>query len=339
MYHNPHLITNESISINLSYGASVNKVFLLPVFNIIQMKGKRQEKRSKTVAGEKRGIVFHVLEDTELMAFLIVKMPERSRNKIKSLLGSKRILVEGNPVSQFNHPLIPGMKVEILKERFQEQEKPVGYSVVYEDNDLIVIDKQAGLLSIATEKDKNTAYSMLRDYVKKNNSQNKIFIVHRLDRDTSGLMVFAKNEAVKRKLQDTWDDSVTARTYIALVEGRMEKKSDTIVSWLSEDKNYRVHSSQKPENGQKAITHYSVFKSNRRYTLLSVNLETGRKNQIRVHMQEAGHPVAGDKKYGATGNPIKRLGLHARQLAFIHPVTGENLNFETKIPEAFLRMF
>ena len=302
------------------------------------MKGKSVPYKKKPGPAPS-GTSFRVTETVELMPFLIAKMPERSRNKIKLLLSSKRILVDGQAISQFNHTLSAGMKVDVLKEQFRPTKKIVEFEIIFEDTDLIVINKQAGLLSIATEKDSHTAYSLLRDYVKNINPQNKIFIVHRLDRDTSGLMVFARSEKIKRKLQDTWDETVTDRSYVALVEGRIEKKSDTIISWLTEDKNYKVHSSKKTDLGQKAITRYSVINSNKKFSLLKINLETGRKNQIRVHMQEIGHPVAGDKKYGASGNPIKRLGLHAQQLAFIHPTTNESLNFETKIPESFMRMF
>lgn len=302
------------------------------------MKGKPRPYKKKQGTAP-AGTSFRVTEPIELMPFLIAKMPERSRNKIKLLLSSKRILVDGQPISQFNHQLTAGMKVEVLKEQFRPVKKASEFEIVFEDKDVIVIDKQAGVLSVATEKETRTAYSLLREYVKSTDTKNKIFIVHRLDRETSGLMVFAKSEAVKRKLQDTWDETVTDRSYVAVVEGRLEKKSDTIVSWLTEDKNYKVHSSKNSETGQKATTRYTVIKSNKKYSLLKVNLETGRKNQIRVHMQEIGHPVAGDKKYGAVSNPIKRMGLHAQQLAFIHPTTGENLNFETELPEAFGRMF
>jgi 23S rRNA pseudouridine1911/1915/1917 synthase len=152
-------------------------------------------------------------------------------------------------------------------------------------------------------------------------------------------MLFAKSEAVKDKLQESWNDTIIERTYIAVVEGAVEKQEGTITSYLSEDKVFKMHSSPKPGSGKEAITHFSVLKKNNAYSLLKVNLETGRKNQIRIHMQEIGHCVAGDKKYGATTSPIKRLGLHAQQLSFIHPVTGEKMNFETKIPRVFLRLF
>jgi len=300
---------------------------------------KKSGRQGKTTGNTQKGTIFRVSENAELMAFLTARMPEKSRNKIKSLLHGRQVLVDGQPVSQFNLLLTPGQEVNVTKERHTEDKKPKWFTIIYEDNDLIVIDKQIGLLSMATEKDKRTAYSMLSEYVKEKNPRNRIFIVHRLDRETSGLMMFAKHENIQHKLRDNWDEAITERTYIALVEGRMEKKEDTIVSYLSEDKSYKVHSSPDPEAGKKAITHYTTLKSNRYYSLLKVNLETGRKNQIRVHMQEIGHPVAGDKKYGAVTDPLKRLGLHARQLAFIHPVTGENMNFETEIPKMFLQIF
>ncbi len=285
-------------------------------------------------------IIFNVSKNDQLLAFLLAQMPSRSRNKVKALLSAKKISVDGQTISQFDHPLVPGQKVEIGKENTSAEKKVQEYSIVHEDQNLIVIDKQAGLLSIATESEKrDTAYSMLSDHVKKQKKTNKIFIVHRLDRETSGLMLFAKSEDIKRKLQDSWNDTIIDRTYIAVVEGTVEKQQGTIVSYLFEDKSFKMHSSSNPDKGQKAVTRYSVLKKNRGYSLLKVNLETGRKNQIRIHMQEIGRSVVGDKKYGATTNPIRRLGLHAQQLAFIHPTTGENLNFETEIPPSFLRLF
>ena len=153
-----------------------------------------------------------------------------------------------------------------------------------------------------------------------------------------GLMVFARNEEIKHQLQEKWNEAATSKTYVAVVEGRVEKQEGTIVSYLSEDKVFKVHSSQNPKNGLKAITQYSVLNSNANFSLLEVNIETGRKNQIRVHMQDIGHSIVGDKKYGASSSPIRRLGLHARKLAFVHPVTNKLLKFETKIPPAFLSL-
>jgi 23S rRNA pseudouridine1911/1915/1917 synthase len=289
---------------------------------------------------KQNNLSFTVTENSLLMDFLMKQMPHKSRNNIKSLLSHKQVLVEGNPVSQFNFPLTPGQKVEISSNRILPEQKFREYNIVYEDQHLIVIDKMAGLLSMATKNEKrNTAYSLLSKHVKKQDRGNKIFIVHRLDRETSGLMLFAKSEPVKNKLQEFWNETVIERTYIAVVEGMAEQQEGTISSYLSEDKVFKMHSSQAPKDGQKAVTHFSVLKKNEAYSLLKVNLETGRKNQIRIHMQEMGHPIAGDKKYGGTTNPMKRLGLHATKITFIHPVSGEKMNFETKIPRLFMRLF
>lgn len=274
------------------------------------------------------------------MEFLMAQLPHKSRNNIKSLMSHKQVLVEGKPVSQFDLTLLPGQKVEISSNRISPEQKFREYTIVYEDQHLIVIDKMAGLLSMATENEKrSTAYSLLSRHVKKQDRDNKIFIVHRLDRETSGLMLFAKSEAIKNKLQETWNDTVIERTYLAVVEGAVEKQEGTISSYLSEDKVFKMHSSPNPASGKEAVTHFSVLKKNNAYSLLKVNLETGRKNQIRIHMQEMGYPIVGDKKYGAAANPINRLGLHAQQLFFIHPVTGKKMNFETKIPRLFMRLF
>jgi len=288
----------------------------------------------------KGGTSYIVSENAVLMDFLMTQMPSKSRTKIKSLLHNKQVLVDGKSISQFNHSLVPGQKVEISKIRMMAPDKISDISIIYEDKDIIVIDKQAGLLSISTAKEKRaTAYSLLSEHVKQQDKSSKIFIVHRLDRETSGLMLFAKSEPVKRRLQDTWNDTVLDRSYIALVEGTVENPEGTVTSYLYEDKVFRMHSSPNPDKGKKAITHYTVLKKNRNYSLLKVNLETGRKNQIRVQMEEIGHSIAGDKKYGALTNPLKRLALHAQQLSFVHPTSGENLNFETKIPRIFLKLF
>ncbi len=288
----------------------------------------------------RKNLTFLVTGNDILMTFLQKQLLHKSRTHIKSLLGNKQVSVDGRIVSQFDLPLLPGQKVEIGKEKIHSENEISGFKIVYEDNDIIVIDKQAGLLSISTETEKRaTAYSMLSDHVKKQDRTNKIFIVHRLDRETSGLMLFAKSEAIKHRLQDTWDDTIIDRSYLAVVEGVPEKPEGTITSYLFEDKNFRMYSSQNPGKGLWSVTHYSTLKKNRDYSLLKVNLETGRKNQIRIHMQEIGHSVAGDRKYGASTNPLKRLGLHAMQLSFIHPSTGEKLNFNTGIPGSFQRLF
>jgi 23S rRNA pseudouridine1911/1915/1917 synthase len=302
--------------------------------------GRNYNNSNKSTGGNQKGVSFTVTENGLLMEFLIKHMPDKSRNNIKSLLGHKQVFVDGKPVTRFNNPLVPGQNVEISGNRVAPEKKFKEYSIVYEDQHLIVIDKAAGLLSMATENEKRaTAFSLLSRHVKKQDRDNKIFIVHRLDRETSGLMLFAKNEEIKIQLQELWNETILKRTYIAVVEGRVEHQEGTITSFLSEDKVYKMHSSPDPSKGQKAITHYSVIRKNDNFSLLKVNLETGRKNQIRIHMQEMGHCVVGDKKYGAVSSPIKRLGLHAQQLSFIHPASSKEMHFESNIPRAFMRIF
>jgi len=266
-------------------------------------------------------------------------MPNKSRNSVKSILSRGQVVVNGKGTTQFNEPLKPGDTVEIKTRVVPVDIKLKGVQIVHEDEDLIVIEKDAGLLTIATDTEKEqTAYRELSDYLRKTQPKRQLFIVHRLDRDTSGLLIFAKNKDVQQKLQNAWKESVKERTYLALVQGKVAKDG-TVTSWLTEGKTHMMHSSKKDNGGKKAITHYKVAKASRDMSLLQVNLETGRKNQIRVHMQDIGHPVVGDKKYGATLNPIRRLGLHAYALSFIHPRTGKTMRFESDIPKAFLKMF
>ena len=299
---------------------------------------KTGKKRSD--ANNPKDVILSVKENCILMDFLIEQLPHKNRNNIKSLLRNNQVWVDEQVISKFNHPLKSGQKIKISGSRSRMEKKYREFTIIFEDDNLIVIEKAAGLLSMATKNEKrNTAFSMLSDYVKQQDPSNKIFIVHRLDRDTSGLMVFAKNEKIKRILQENWNEAVLEKSYIALVEGIVEKKTGTIESYLFEDNIFRVHSTKNPKKGLKAVTHYTVLKAKRNYSLLQVDIETGRKNQIRVHMQDIGHVIVGDRKYGATDSPIRRLGLHARKLVFVHPVTGENLVFETKIPSVFMRMF
>jgi 23S rRNA pseudouridine1911/1915/1917 synthase len=279
-----------------------------------------------------------VKAESELMKFLIENLPGKSRDNIKSLLKENQIIVDGVIVRQFNHPLAVGQIVEVRSEKAPDAKALKGITIIYEDAHLIVIDKHAGMLSVANEPGGLTAYTMLSHHVKVADINAKIFIVHRLDRDTSGLMMFAKSEEVKRALQDDWQNAVSERTYAALVEGKPKEPKGTLQSYLWEGHNLKVYSGQDPTRGQLAITHYEMTKSNGQYSLLKVNLETGRKNQIRAHMEELGHPIVGDKKYGARGNPLARLGLHAWVLAFTHPVTGKEMRFETNIPRKFLRL-
>jgi len=276
----------------------------------------------------------------QLLNSLIAAFPKKNRKLLKAVLRDQQILVNKRIITQFDYPLKAGQVVEVLWEKTSPQKRPHGLNIIFEDDDIIVVNKPAGLLTVATDKEKRkTAYALLSDYVKTVDPDNKIFIVHRIDRETSGLLLFAKNEAIKRKIQETWITTIKERTYIAAVEGEIKREGGTITSYLNESKALIVYSSQNPKVGKKAVTHYKTLKSNKDFSLLQVNLETGRKHQIRVHMQDIGHPVVGDTKYGSKIKPIGRLALHAQGLVFTHPKTNELCSFETGIPEKFNQLF
>ena len=296
-------------------------------------------KDNKKKGKPKQSAGFKVEEPSELMQFLIEKLPGKSRNNIKSLLAGKQVFVDGKAVKQFNHQLLPGQQVNIRWSRVSAEKKFRNITVIYEDKDIIVIDKHAGLLSVATDHEKyKTAYNMVSLYLKDKGQEDKLFVVQRLDRESSGLMVFARNEKIQHILQSDWNKIISKMVYLALVEGVPDKPEGTISSYLKENTSRIVHSSQNPKDGAKAVTHYQVIKFSKLYSLLKITMDTSRKNQLRVHMSNLGHPVAGDKKYGAKTSPIGRLGLHAWGLAFNHPVNSEPLQFETPIPRKFLRL-
>ncbi|MFD0672467.1 RluA family pseudouridine synthase [Cohnella sp. GCM10027633] len=283
---------------------------------------------------------FAVTEPGELLVFLLNKLSGQGRNSVKSLLAHGQVSVDDRVETKYNHPLKPGQTVAVSKDKKSVAPGLIGLRILHEDEDVIVVYKDAGLLSIATEQETElTAYRQLTAHVRIKSEKNRIFVMHRLDRETSGVMMFAKSERVQQKMQDNWNDIVKERSYVALVEGHVKKAQGTISSWLKESATLKMYSSQHPNDGQHAVTHYKVLKASRGCSLLEVILETGRKNQIRVHMQDLGHPVVGDKKYGAKSKSIGRLGLHARVLAFEHPRTGETLRFETPIPKPFLSQF
>lgn len=259
---------------------------------------------------------------------------------IKQLLKHGSIRVNGQVITAFDHRLKPGDTLEILGKKASLTEKLKNrpeFSIVYEDHSILVAEKPAGLLTMGTEHEKKkTLYFMLTEYqrAKSLDGQGRLFIVHRLDRDASGLLIFAKGETAKRILQRDWSDA--SKKYYAITEGVPRIKTGVLRSYLEEDSFQRVYStaSASPE-ARLAITHYRVLQELDRYALLEIELETGRKNQIRVHLSEMGNPIAGDEKYGAKTNPLKRLALHAHELSIEHPVTGEQLTFRSPYPENF----
>ena len=214
--------------------------------------------------------------------------------------------------------------------------QPRGLSILYEDRDILVVDKASGLLTVSNEKVRdNTAYYLLNEYVRKGNqkSRHRIFIVHRLDRDTSGVIVFSKNEKAKRYLQEEWQGF--QKTYYALVHGMLPEKEGVITSYLAENRVHKMYSVADPQKGKLAKTGYKVLRESTKYSLLEIDLLTGRKNQIRVHLADKGCPVAGDKKYGVKEKGIKRLTLHAASIAIVHPYSKERMTFTTKVPAYF----
>ncbi len=280
--------------------------------------------------------ILTVDEPGELLAFLLRRLPARGRNALKGLLARRQVSVNGIVASRFDHPVKPGQSVAIGGAR----EALRGLRIVFEDSCLIVIEKEAGFLSVATPAEREaTCYRVLDEHVKKREPGRRVFVLHRLDRDTSGLMMYAKSLEIQRALQERWSESVTARTYVALVEGRLEREEGSVTSRLKENGALAMYSTRRAEGGREAKTRYRVLERSSGYTLVECELETGRKNQIRVHMRDLGHCVVGDRKYGSTVDPIGRLGLHACRLGFRHPETGEEMLFESPIPAEFLRPF
>ena len=273
-----------------------------------------------------------VKENEILIEFLKKTFSNLSKNSVKSLLHNEKVFVNGNMTTKYNYELNAGDVVEI------REKVAKNIDIIYEDKDIIVINKPSGLLTVATEKEKNkTAYHLVMEYLKKKNKNNRIFIIHRLDKDTSGIIMFAKNERAKHLYQDNWNDIVKKRCYYAVIDGKMENKEGTIKSYLKENGNMVY--SVKDRSGKLAITEYKVLKERKNISLLDINLKTGRKNQIRVHMKENKTPILGDLKYGEKSKLINRLALHAYKLELINPVTKKLLIFEASMPNEIKTLF
>jgi 23S rRNA pseudouridine1911/1915/1917 synthase len=289
--------------------------------------------------GEKNSLLtFKVNEETELLAFVMKAMNGLSRNRAKALLVNRLVLVDNIITTHALTKLHPGQVVQLDRSKQKMSFKSNDLGVVYEDPYLLVIDKRAGLLSMSNNTRQQTVQGVLNRYLEKGGSRCTSHLVHRLDRDTSGLMVYAKDVMTQRSLIEGWQQLVTDRRYVALVSGELENPKGVIRSWLTEDKHFVTHSSPVNIGGKYAVTHYNVLRSSNGYSLLELELETGRNNQIRVHLSDMGHPIVGDFKYGSSDEGLQRLGLHAYLLAFRHPVTGKYLRFETPVPDSFERM-
>lgn len=302
------------------------------------MSKKNQKHSSKSKKNRQSTII--VTEDTELLPFLILNVKDKTRNKLKGMLTHKQFMVNKDIVTKHNHALKKDDKVIVSWDAPHRKQNYDGIKIVFEDDDVIVINKRSGLLSIGSAKEKRqTAYRIVTAHIQFENPVARLFVVHRLDREASGLMVFAKNRDAQLELKDNWERTFAKNMYLVVAEGTIEEDEKTIKSYLRESKALIVHSSNNPKDGKEAITKYSVVKKNEYFTLLEAYLHTERKNQLRVHLQDIKHPIIGDKKYGSKQNPLNRAGLHLRKLTFLHPKSQEEMTFETKVPEDFLKVF
>lgn len=280
-----------------------------------------------------------VRESAPLLEFLLANVKE-SRSKIKATLQGRGIKVNGKCVTQFDFQLTPGMKVAVSKTKRNQQGFKSRYvKIVYEDRWLVVVEKSVGILSMAAGHSSLNVKAVLDDYFHKSRQKCRAHVVHRLDRDTSGLMVYAKDIETEQILEHNWHDIVYDRRYVAVVSGEMEQEGGTVANWLKDNKAYITYSSPVDNGGKYAVTHFHVMARTTDHSLVEFKLETGRKNQIRVHTADMGHPVCGDVKYGNGDDPLHRLCLHAYMLCFTHPVTRERMEFETPVPTAFRRLF
>lgn len=278
---------------------------------------------------------------TPLMEFASAILPDAKRGDIKKWLKYGHFAIDGHVATAFDAPVEPGAAVELNFTRPFAVFSHPRLKLVYEDDDIIVVDKGYGLLSVGTDSSRKsnveTAYSILRDYVKSVHPSQKIFIVHRLDRDTSGLMIFAKNMEAKENLQHNWNNMVLERRYVALLDGELEEQSGVIRTHLAETSQHEVYSVTDGGNGKTAITRYRVRRKGKGHTLAEFSLDTGRKNQIRVHARDLGCPITGDKKYGNGSGPLHRLALHAETLRFAHPITRKDMSFISPVPPQFCK--
>ena len=280
-------------------------------------------------------LTFKVVENVQLLPFIMERMYGISRNKAKALIVNRVVLVD-NTITTFPlSELRPGQVVQIDRSKHKMSFHSNDIDIVYEDPYLLVVDKRAGLLSMSNNTRQETVQTVLNRYLEKGGGRNTSHLVHRLDRDTSGLMLYAKDVQTQQSFVQGWQELVTDRRYVALVSGEMENERGTIRSWLTEDKHFVTHSSPVDNGGKYAVTHYNVLAKSNGYSLVELELETGRKNQIRVHLAQLGYPIVGDRKYGSEDDSIKRLALHAYILCFQHPVTGKYLRFQTPVPLSF----
>ena len=282
----------------------------------------------------KNNIKINVDKDYLLYEFLRMKLTSESKNNIKSLLSKKYVYVNDKLQTKYDYELHKDDVISIKTTQIVDSDTNIKLNIIYEDKDIIVVDKPSGILTIANNKEKEfTIYHLVMNYLKSKRKNNRVFIIHRLDKDTSGVLIFAKSEKIKSLFQNNWNDRVLERKYYAIVTGVLKNSKGTIRSYLKENQNYMVYSTNDKVNGKLAVTEYEAIKTNNNYTLLDINIKTGRKNQIRVHLSDIGLSIIGDKKYGSNINPIKRLALHAYKIKLIDPRNNKVIEFSSKMPK------
>lgn len=318
-----------------------------------------RQSRGNSLGGKDEKIVYtaeyKVNRSDSLLEFLLRKC-NTSRNNVKNLLSNGQVLVNGMVTSQFDFTLAKDDEVKISKTPFKaelakarakrsvssQRERvprvPRGLKIIYEDGDFIAVDKPVGLLSVESDKERDCAYGLVMSYLQSIDKSARPFVLHRIDKETSGVLVFAKNAKIHSMLRLHWNERVKTREYIAVAEGKFEEKQARLEGYLKENKNNLMYVTRDP-SGQKAITEYKVIRESEGYSLLAVEIMTGRKNQIRVQLGDIGHPIVGDDKYGFTKDPLGRLGLHASKLVFEHPVSGEEITISAPAPSAFWKLF
>jgi 23S rRNA pseudouridine1911/1915/1917 synthase len=300
---------------------------------------KKAHRGTRGLVNPDRIRTFLVYKECELLPFLQLKMPECKTKLLRRLIATNMVSVGGAPVNLFAYKLFPEDEVVVSRDRIREHIRK-DLPILYEDDDIIALDKPSGLLSTATDREKGrTAYRLVSDYVVEKNPSARIFVVHRLDEDTSGVLIFAKNWETREALQNNWQDCVSKRGYYAIVEGEDIPEEGTLKDYLAQDRCQLVYVTHNTREGKLAITHFKKLKAAKGYALLDVALDSGRKNQIRVQLGNIGHYVIGDDKYGEPSDPLHRLGLHAYELDFVNPLNKKEYKIVSPLPAAFSNLF
>ena len=281
-----------------------------------------------------------IKQDGTILSAASALLHDHNPTKLKSMLRHNQLAVNGVPTSQFDYPVVAGDVLWVNFDRsFQVFSHP-RVKLIYEDSDIIIVDKGYGLLSTAAGRPSNdTVFNIMRSYARKFSDRANVYVVHRLDRDTSGLMLLTRTKQARDRLVDNWNDMVIERKYIAVVEGQLQQPEGTVKSFLAENPDtFEMYSTDDKKIGRFAVTRYQLIKQGKRFAMVELTIKTGRKNQIRVHMHDLGNPVSGDRKYGGHSSPINRIALHATTLTLIHPVTGKQMTFTSPIPDNFHKM-